>query len=506
MIPQTYPTIEDSEGRKMVISRLSSVTGLQPWVDYIPIKAGTAPLNSYNGAIGMTEISSLVGKQAWLDYIPVYEDNALTREFSTDVGGYIPYIGGSGTATQTTIASPHNYFWNARETTVTGFLTRRFRMPIYISGDRKNLRFAFSGNYIAGALGNNYTIVSLALEQNSPSAFTPITFSGSRSVVVTNGTVELLSDAVLPSAFSLSQFSGGSLYWLRGEYSVASAGMFMPMGRSYVSSTGLTSPQCIGVAMQASSVVSAVDATGNMTFSGVNDYRNPYLPIVVGDLVTPSSAQSIFGVGNSIMFGQGGNQENGLTSLYQKAAMDVGLTSGVTGGLWFGVAGTTYTQILGKPWITYYAKYATKVLDEYGTNYFASGSTADPTAAKADAQAFWAQVAAAGCTKIIRTKLLPRTITTDGTVVFNSSYGAGGSARQFNDWMDTPSLGAAQGVTLQIEQQNSLRLGTNQASDDFYKWAGASSGVLGANTTDGTHLTTAGNTLGAPDIRADYIS
>jgi len=295
------------------------------------------------------------------------------------------------------------------------------------------------------------------------------------------------------------------LYWLRGEYSVASAGMFFPMGRSYVSSTGLTSPQCIGVAMQASSVVSAVDATGNMTFSAVNDYRNPYMPIITGDLVAANSTESIFVVGNSIAFGQGGSQDNGLTSLYQKATMNAGRTAAVTGGLFFGVAGTTYSQILGKSWILHYAKYATKVLDEYGTNYFATGSTADPTAAKADAQSFWAQVAAAGCTKIIRTKLLPRTITTDGTVIFKSSFGAGGSARQFNDWMDTPSLGVAQGVTLQIEQQNSLRLGTNQATDDFYRWAGASSGVLGANTTDGTHLTTAGNNLGAPDIRTAYL-
>lgn len=97
MIPRTYPSVVNSTlDSEMVISFLSSVTGLVAWTDYIPVKLQTAT----PGAFGTTEVDgyamfytipSTTGKAAWVDYIPVYEYSAGTKQWSTDALGYIPY-------------------------------------------------------------------------------------------------------------------------------------------------------------------------------------------------------------------------------------------------------------------------------------------------------------------------------------------------------------------------------------------------------------------------------
>jgi hypothetical protein len=93
MIPVTFPSIGDHGQRQCIVYPLSSTTGLKAWIDYIPVKLVTgANKNTYgpNGSQFVTEIADNTGLQSFKDYIPVYYDNSLTKEWSTDVGGYIP--------------------------------------------------------------------------------------------------------------------------------------------------------------------------------------------------------------------------------------------------------------------------------------------------------------------------------------------------------------------------------------------------------------------------------
>jgi hypothetical protein len=91
MIPHTYPSNVSGNKTRMVVYSLPSVTGLQAWVDYIPVKFSTSGLeNHYDGHILSNALSSITGLQAWKDYIPVFVNNALTRPFTTDADGYIP--------------------------------------------------------------------------------------------------------------------------------------------------------------------------------------------------------------------------------------------------------------------------------------------------------------------------------------------------------------------------------------------------------------------------------
>jgi hypothetical protein len=102
MIPRTFPsTINTTTGRRqMVVSFITSISGLQRWKDYIPVKFvldDTPTEASYNndGYIAIDELSSTVGKQAWLDYIPVYLDNSATDAWEVDSNGFIQ-VGTSG--------------------------------------------------------------------------------------------------------------------------------------------------------------------------------------------------------------------------------------------------------------------------------------------------------------------------------------------------------------------------------------------------------------------------
>jgi hypothetical protein len=79
----------------MVVYFLTSVTGLQRWSDYIPVKlVQTGSVNSYNnnGFIAVAPIAGLSSQtQAWKEYIPVYVDSNATEAWQVSAVGYIPY-------------------------------------------------------------------------------------------------------------------------------------------------------------------------------------------------------------------------------------------------------------------------------------------------------------------------------------------------------------------------------------------------------------------------------
>jgi len=91
MIPVTYPVIPSGIHNAIAVYPISSNSGLQAWLDYIPVKQSTTGfINSFDGYILSSVLPSITGLQAWKDYIPIFVDNSLTKPFSTDIGGYIP--------------------------------------------------------------------------------------------------------------------------------------------------------------------------------------------------------------------------------------------------------------------------------------------------------------------------------------------------------------------------------------------------------------------------------
>ncbi len=107
MVPQTFPSTLNrfTLSRQMRAFRLSSVTGLTRWVDYIPIKLADAAVpgkdnhHDADGYISMDFIDSTTGLVNGVDYLPVYIDNSATVPWQVSATGYVPYgLSGMGGA------------------------------------------------------------------------------------------------------------------------------------------------------------------------------------------------------------------------------------------------------------------------------------------------------------------------------------------------------------------------------------------------------------------------
>lgn len=98
MIPQTFPSVVDANNRtKMVVYEVPSIVGLTRWIDYIPVKSPASEndlslANTYDNAgfILSSGLTNVTGLQAFVDYVPIYVDNAATTPWTTDANGYIP--------------------------------------------------------------------------------------------------------------------------------------------------------------------------------------------------------------------------------------------------------------------------------------------------------------------------------------------------------------------------------------------------------------------------------
>lgn len=95
MVPQTYPSVVNSDGdAAMVVYFLSSVSGLVRWTDYIPVKvvlSGSFGKTDADGYILFSRLTSITGKTAFGDYVPVFEDFSATEVWVVNDTGFIPY-------------------------------------------------------------------------------------------------------------------------------------------------------------------------------------------------------------------------------------------------------------------------------------------------------------------------------------------------------------------------------------------------------------------------------
>ena len=137
MVPQTYPSILNpyTNMREMVVKQLASTSGLQRWVDYIPMKLATSTrpageqTTDADGFIAINSLQDTSSGVAFKDWVPVYFDSDATDAWVVSDSGYIP-VGASGGA----IAILQSFGSDAH---------------VYLPGS--------SGAFLSGLLTNNYT-------------------------------------------------------------------------------------------------------------------------------------------------------------------------------------------------------------------------------------------------------------------------------------------------------------------------------------------------------------
>lgn len=408
-------------------------------------------------------------------------------------------FGGSSPVNPLRFASPLNYMTTRSGASAsTTYLNQRGRVFFRIgSADMSQLILSFNGWYLgndATNMENAYSVVKIAIEKDGATSSTPVTFTGGRTITINPGDVDIQCDPILPSAFGLQKFTRGDKYWIRFEYAVASAGLKLPTGTiSYRNQNGTGA---IGLTIDPATFVGgAVDSYGAMAYtSGWTEQQFVYVPIVLGRAVS-GDIKSFAGAGDSIFAGLYDTLTGyGMLGGFMQALHHADHVSNPLAGCDFGVSGMTSAIWNGtnKAKVQAYLKYATYVVDEFGTNNF-GGAPGDLSGAQSGSQTLWAAAIAVGA-KVIRPKMLPRTVT-DANTPFNAAWANGGNARAFNAWLDTQY-----NANILAMSRNSLRAGSTEGTDAFYQWNSAT------NTGDFTHPNTAGYVLDAGDFRTFFAT
>jgi lysophospholipase L1-like esterase len=394
----------------------------------------------------------------------------------------------------------------AASTSTTGFTNCVLRWPFYMGQDATDIVVNFL-NWTQSTsgqanTGNDYTVVSCAIENDGGTISTPVTWSGGRSKTLADGDNDVNSDVVYPTAFSTSTFTRGTRYWVKFIVSVPTTAGKVPVSDQKFRTT-VTNSQ-VGWYNPAVTTPSSTDTPGLYTATGTA-FSNQTLgicPIILGHPV--SDGFSMIALGDSIISGSGDtsvtNQQYGQGN-FQRALRTTGgadLLSGINFAR-TGCSATSYTGTNTK-WQAY-AKYARFMHEGLGTNDIGTGTSSVVATIQTNLSSIWTAAKAQGVEKIVRNYLLQRTTSTDSwattanqTIV--GDWASGGKTDTLNAWFETQKTAG------NITDTFAHTYTADSVATD--KWA--VNGSAGYGTTDGLHPTSTLHQLMADAMRTVYLT
>ncbi|MET0262486.1 MAG: hypothetical protein ABW223_06285 [Rariglobus sp.] len=350
---------------------------------------------------------------------------------------------------------------------------------------------------------NDVTISHAWLERASTGQRVPLTFSGSRTLVLpmNSTTPYWLSDPVPSSAWTGAAPARDEIFWLHVRGSIPTGGK-LPTG------TPSTYSGAKFVVYPPANDPGTFDTAGAVPAIAGASTRTAGLPVIfLGRYTTPGHL-SVIGIGDSILDGTG-DPTNPVPvvsgyGFFNRAAVD---SSGANTIATFnltrhGQSAANFTNPSRQKRQKHFLPFANVVVEEYGTNDLGSGGTGSDSAILTRTEAIWTMARDAGVQKIIRTKLMPRTASTDAWATLasqtpNTGWGAGAKR-------DLINTGFANALTA---GKIDILLDTNAviaAPSDSTRWL--TNGTAKYTTTDGTHVSPAGNALLAVPLRAALLS
>lgn len=382
------------------------------------------------------------------------------------------------------------------------------RTPFIIGRNCSSLVFSFA-NWVtvdgsispASVGGGATTILKFAIEQDSPAKTVPITFAGQRTKNLAWPDNDIQSDPLYPAAFGLSQFSRDQKFWIRIT-AICAASVSFPLVVS--GGTGLLS----GLYDPANDI-DQVDATGVMSMptgaTVFTTFGSVYGPVaILGRPLGPGL--SVIAFGDSI--GDGTNDTvNPLPTVagfgfISRATMDAGVASNSIACLKMTRSGATLALFTANPLAMRYLRYANVLLETLLTNDVGTAGTANVTALEAAETSLWSTARAAGVKRILRTKLLPRTTSSNwqnaAGQTYVSGWGVGEAAAQLNAWFD------AMVAAGWLDAAPPLNEARDTSVPDALKWV--STGVTNYATTGGLHPQPVLAPLLAVPLRASLLA
>jgi hypothetical protein len=364
------------------------------------------------------------------------------------------------------------------------------RFAYLIAEDATSLTLSLS-NVCQGSSGqvNNTNAVSfdsLSLEDSSGNVV-PVTFDGSRSISLATTDFDIQSDKIRPGAFGLGKFAKNTVFYIKVKMSLTSTAHKIP----YVSQGAAADVTGCVVWWYdaAATTVSSVDTPGAFTSTGTTPSAriSGFKPILLGRPVNPGAAffcvigDSIAAAINDIATDQDeygrGFHFRAMRKANKSAAMPC-LAMSVSGA-----ATADYTSAAYTMW-RQYATYANLALEELATNDIGTTGTYNLITLQTNLETIWAALKTAGIQKIIRTKLMPRSTSTDdwATTANQTAYPgwrSGEAPDIMNAWFDTK---VADGTLYAAVAFPAIA-----DTVDPYKWA--VNGTADYMTDDGAHVT-----------------
>lgn len=414
--------------------------------------------------------------------------------------------GGLTTINPLRVISIHNRLPNVTDSS-TGKTRHADRWPCIVATDASEARFVFNNWRLTIApteempTGNAVTILSCCLEDEKATVSVPVYFNGSRSYVMADGESNVVSDAILPSSFSLDKFSKNEYYYVKFILEVPASGNPIPQTQHIVGDYPGSQANWYDPAV---TTVSDIDTLGAFTYTGTawTTRISGYCPIMIGRPIV--DGPSFLGLGDSIMEQSADSSTAGPQGrgFFQRAMHRADFAEPVPSINIAKNGSSTTTPNNSTKWhaLLPYVRY---VVDEYGTNNFGvSAIDSERTALQTALETMWGVLRTNNISDIIRTYLMPKTSSTstnwtsaaDQTFAPAQGQGfePGGPVETFHAWIDSK---LADNTVNYVEDFPSVR-----DPGAFYKWL--TNGTNDYPTADGVHPTAALHELAASDLRA----
>lgn len=350
---------------------------------------------------------------------------------------------------------------------------------------------------------NDVTIGHAWVERASTGQVIPLTFSDRRELVLpaNSTTAYWLSDPIASSAWTGAAPVRDEVFWVNAKGSIPSGGR-IPLG------TPATYPGAKFLVYDpANESTPKVDFAGAVPVISGSGSRVSGLPVLfLGRFAGPGHL-AVIGIGDSNLDGTGDNVNpvkviSGY-GFFNRAALDANGANaiamfnlcrhGESAGVW---VSKHERQIQ-------FLRFANVVVEEFGTNDLNSNGTGDPATILGRLEAIWTLARGEGVQKIVRTNLLPRTLSSpDGWMTFeaqtpNTGWGTNGK----RDAINAGLLAALAGK--KIDALADTLAVVAHPSDDHY-WA--VNGTKDYLTIDGTHPSPKSYELLAAPLRAALLS
>lgn len=317
----------------------------------------------------------------------------------------------------------------------------KWRESYDVRADATGFYLVFANAYGTNAsesVSPSGTIGVIKLTAEIGSNYYPVTFGGSRSISIPPGTLDVKSDPVM-----VPVSKGVTTIWVRGEADVPT---------SWVSGIISFNSGGTGYLYDPVNEVDDVDGVGAMTAPTGYTLENQWFnPLAIVGFCAPGT-KSYFLVGDSMVAGQGDDQNGEVTTLgngaggyFRRAMYSKGypaLTYGIGG------RGITAAQSNGSTLALNAAKYCTHAICNLGTNDIASGGSL--SVIQGYLQTFWGRLKGAGL-MVYQANYPPRVSTTDNnTTLVNQTpvtgFAAGGVRDNLQAWIPTQVGTAIDGV------------------------------------------------------------